>query len=132
MAKILFVYMEGRRSRLLEARAGREAPMEFLFGLTYLEARGYEVDVLELTDLSPDRNSAAHVNLLRENVRLQQATGFTSTSQHFVDSLDILNRYDGIIAGGDGLGRGISHFIRKGMVKPPLFRRRCKLVRVRL
>ena len=63
--------MEGRRSRLLEARAGREAPMEFLFGLTYLEARGYEVDVLELTDLSPDRNSAAHVNLLRENVRLQ-------------------------------------------------------------
>ena len=121
MAKILFVYMEGRRSRLLESRAGREAPMEFLFGLTYLEARGYEVDVLELTDLSPDRNSAAHENLLRENVRLQQATGFTSTSHHFDGSLDILNRYDGIIAGGDGLGIGISHFIRKGTVKPPMF-----------
>ena len=121
MVKILFVYMGGRRSRLLEAKAGHEAPMEFLFGFPYLQARGYEVDVLELTDLSPDRNSAAHVNLLRENVRLQQATGFTSTSQHFVDSLDILNRYDGIIAGGDGLGLGISHFIRKGMVKPPMF-----------
>ena len=121
MVKILFVYMGGRRSRLLEAKAGREAPMEFLFGLTYLQARGHEVDVLELTDLSPDHNSAVHANLVRQNVRLQQATGFTSTSHHFVGSLDRLNRYDGIIAGGDGLGLGISHFIREGMVKPPMF-----------
>ena len=53
--RILYVFTGGRRSRFLTVRAGNEAPEEFLYGATYLQSIGYDVDILELSDLSPDK-----------------------------------------------------------------------------
>ena len=120
MARILYVFTGGRRARFLAARAGQEAPLEFLFGATYLQARGHDVDILELSDLSPDQTSPAYTQLARQNTKIQQATLFTSTSHFFVDEVHTFNQYDAIIVGPESIGLGISHFILNGTVRPPM------------
>ena len=121
MKRLLYIFTGGRRSRFLAARAGQEAPLEFLCGVTYLQSRGYEVDILELSDLSPDQSSPGYIQLARQNAAMQRATGFTSTSHLFVDSINTLNQYDAIIAVGDSVAFGISHFALHGTVRPPMF-----------
>ena len=119
--KLLYVFTGGRTSRLRATRAGEEAPKEFLFGIPYLEGRGHEIDLVELPDLVPDRHSPAFQALERENVRLQQVTGFTSTSHLFVGAIDRLNAYDAIVAVGDSIALGLSRFVRDGSLRPPMF-----------
>ena len=119
--RILYVFTGGRKVRLVAARRGEEAPMEFLFGVTYLQRRGYDVDLLELTDLSPDQHSQAYTALVRQNTQMQQATGFTGSSHYFLGAIDLLNQYDAIIACGESVALGLSHFIRQGKVRPSMF-----------
>lgn len=95
--------------------------MDFLCGVPYLEARGYVVDMLELTDLHPEPQSPAYQDLSRQNVALQQVVRFTSTSHFLVESLDRLNQYDALVAGNESVAFGIAHFIRDGTVRTPLF-----------
>jgi glycosyltransferase involved in cell wall biosynthesis len=119
--RLLYVFTGGRASRLRATRAGEEAPREFLFGIPHLEERGHHVDLVELPDLVPDRQSPAYQALERENVRLQQVTGFTSTSHLFVGGVDMLNGYDAIVAVGDSIALGLSRFVRDRSLRPPMF-----------
>jgi glycosyltransferase involved in cell wall biosynthesis len=120
MPRVAYVFSGGRRARLFAANAGNEAPMEFLFGADYLQKRGYDVDVIELPDLTPDRDDAVYRRLARQNEILQQTTGFTSTSHLLLGSLDRLNCYDALVAGGDAVGLGLSSFIREGALRTPM------------
>tara|TARA_B100001765_G_scaffold145305_2_gene92501 strand:- start:33 stop:1223 length:1191 start_codon:yes stop_codon:yes gene_type:complete len=121
MVRILYVFTGGRRSRFLAVRAGNEAPEEFLYGATYLQSIGYDVDILELSDLSPDKTLPIYSELTRRNTVLQQATGFTSTSHFFVGALNTLNQYDVIVAGSDSIAFGLSHFIAQDAIRPRVF-----------
>ena len=120
MPRVAYVFTGGRQARLLAARAGSEAPMEFLFGVDYLQERGYDIDIIELPDLIPDRADPEYERLARQNEALQQTTGFTSTSHLLLGSIDRLNQYDAIVAGGDAIALGLSHFIRAGALRPPM------------
>lgn len=95
--------------------------MDFLCGVPYLQARGYTVDILELTDLHPDPQSPAYEDLSRQNASAQQVTRFTSTSHQLVESIDRLNQYDAVVAGNESVAFGIAHFIRAGAVRTPFF-----------
>jgi glycosyltransferase involved in cell wall biosynthesis len=119
--KILYVFTGGRKVRLAEAQAGREAPLDFLFGVTHLQKKGYDVDVLELTELSPDEHSRDYKELADRNARMQRVTGFTSGSHLFVGAVDRLNQYDAVVAAGDSVALGLSHFIQQGTLRPPTF-----------
>jgi glycosyltransferase involved in cell wall biosynthesis len=95
--------------------------MDFLCGVPYLQARGYRVDILELTDLHPDPQSSEYQDLCRQNASAQQIVRYTSTSHHLVESIDRLNQYDAVVAGNESVAFGIAHFIRAGAVRTPLF-----------
>jgi hypothetical protein len=68
--KILYVFTSGRKVRLHDFQSGKEAPLEFLFGLPYLQEKGYKVDIIELTDLHPNPESHEYKSLYKKNVRI--------------------------------------------------------------
>lgn len=119
MKKILYVFAGGRRARLKAREQGQEAPMDFLCGVPYLRARGYSVDLLELSDLHPA--SPAFEALKARNEAAQRAMRFTSTSHWLVESIDLLNQYDAVVAGNEAVGFGIAHFVLEGAVRTPHF-----------
>lgn len=119
MKKILYVFAGGRRARLQAREQGLDAPMDFLCGVPYLRARGYSVDLLELSDLHPA--SPASAALKASNDAAQRAMRFTSTSHFLVESVDLLNQYDAVVSGNEAVGFGVAHFVLEGAVRTPHF-----------
>ena len=121
MKTLLYLFTGGRRTRLTEWERGAAVPLEFLYGAPYLQQHGYTVDLLELADLRPDTTSLEYRRLAQENARNCERYQFYSTSHQLLESLEQLNSYDAIIAGGEDSGAGLAYFARHGRLTPPFF-----------
>ncbi|MBT6562886.1 MAG: glycosyltransferase family 4 protein [Candidatus Scalindua sp.] len=118
--KILYVFTSGRKVRLHDFQSGKEAPLEFLFGLPYLQEKGYKVDIIELTDLHPNPESHEYKSLYKKNVRINKRTSLTSSSHFFIEIIEQFNCYDLIIAGNEYIAFGLAYYKQKGILRPPM------------
>ena len=119
--KILYVFTGGRRQRLERVLAGEDAPREFLFGVPYLLENGYKVDIIELTDLKPDKKSIGYRLRQKKNNLAAKITRLSSCS-HFFDTTIVagFNNYDLVVAGNEYVALGLSSFKKRNILKRPL------------
>lgn len=121
MRKILYVFTGGRRRRLEQILSGEEVPQEFLFGVPWLLENGHKVDIVELSDLNPDKSSFCYKLRQKKNDIFAKLTGLSSCS-HFFDKhvIDEFNNYDLIIAGNEYIAFGLHRYIKNGLLKSPV------------
>ena len=117
MKRVLYVFTGGRKERLAEnaTHGPFSYPQELLFGLPYLRANGYEVDILELDDLFYNEHSIHYKYFSWENRIITAFTGLNSSKHLFCRTRHRLNRYDVVIACNEYVASGISYLKRKGL-----------------
>ncbi|PIE34916.1 hypothetical protein CSA56_06255 [candidate division KSB3 bacterium] len=120
MKTILYIFTSGRRTRLEALTNGEESPSEFLFGLPYLRAQGYHVDMLEMDELPYDEKDPLYQSLYQENAELSEHLPWKCHSHLFANYLDRLNQYDVLIAGNENVAFALADCRRRRLVKTPM------------
>ena len=119
--KILYVFTGGRKERFKRILAGEGVPTDFLYGAPELSAEGYEVDIVELTDLKPSTRSVLKRIHKKFNWFKDLSFGFLDSS-HLMDPIKMKNfdQYDLIIAGNDYIGVGLLYHHDRGVFSTPV------------
>jgi glycosyltransferase involved in cell wall biosynthesis len=119
--RILFVHAGGRRERLSQLDHGTVMAQEFFYGLPQLRALGFQVDLLETTDLHPDTRSLGYRWAAFKDRRRSRQLAMEHCERLFVSLSLRLQDYDVVIAGTEYVALGLADHIRRMKNPPRLF-----------
>ncbi|MBK6517881.1 MAG: glycosyltransferase family 4 protein [Polyangiaceae bacterium] len=113
--RVVFIFTSGRRARL----ASREpVPSELFYGYVELVAQGWNLDLIEESDVVPYRRALSYRALARVlpeplDISLPRLAGFVSR-------LGTLNQYDVVFCTNQQHGVELSVLKAAGLLRPPL------------
>lgn len=120
MKTLLYIFTRGRKARLEALSEAEDCPQEFLFGLPYLQDRGYQVDMLEMDELPYDESHPFYQTLYHENFALNQRLPWECRSHQLAGYVEQMNRYDLIVAGNETVAFAVADLIRRKLVDTPM------------
>ncbi|MFZ2099845.1 MAG: glycosyltransferase family 4 protein [Oricola sp.] len=116
--RILFVHAGGRRERLARLEQGGALAEEFFYGLPQLRRLGFDVDLLETSDLEPSPHALRFRWAAYKDRRRYRRLGMAHCERLFVGTR--FDEYDVIIAGTEYVALGLLDHLRRTPNKPKL------------
>ncbi len=116
MKRVLFVFTSGRKKRLLRKDV-QTYPKEFLFGVPFLQQKGYVLDILELEELPFELKSVQYHLLFFVNWFVSLFTGVVSSWHLFHNSQHLLNDYDLILSCNEYVASGVAYLKCRKKIK---------------
>lgn len=117
LGRIAFVFTSGRKVRL---ESSSETPSELFYSYSELKAWGWDVDLLEESDLATAHRSLAGRATSRVLPKPCDMSPTRVAAIAASGAIDRLNRYDAIVSTNQQLGTELSAFASLGLLKKPL------------